>query len=70
MLNYVLTFYFICIQCITYIILYVLQYTKKEELDEHFLDCNVGDLLRFDDYNMDGYLTLPELYTAFRKSFG
>ncbi|XP_069812909.1 follistatin-related protein 4-like [Dendropsophus ebraccatus] len=42
------------------------QYTKKEELDEHFLDCSVGDLLRFDDYNMDGYLTLPELYTAFQ----
>ncbi|XP_075716075.1 follistatin-related protein 4 [Rhinoderma darwinii] len=42
------------------------QYTKNEELDEHFLDCNVGDLLRFDDYNMDGYLTLPELYTAFQ----
>ncbi|XP_066447149.1 follistatin-related protein 4 [Eleutherodactylus coqui] len=42
------------------------QYTRNEELDEHFLDCSVGDLLRFDDYNMDGYLTLPELYTAFQ----
>ncbi|XP_073429884.1 follistatin-related protein 4-like [Dendrobates tinctorius] len=42
------------------------QYTKSEELDENFLDCSVGDLLRFDDYNMDGYLTLPELYTAFQ----
>ncbi|XP_056372559.1 follistatin-related protein 4 isoform X2 [Hyla sarda] len=42
------------------------QYSKNEELDDNFLDCSVGDLLRFDDYNMDGYLTLPELYTAFQ----
>ncbi|XP_075065845.1 follistatin-related protein 4 [Mixophyes fleayi] len=42
------------------------QYTKNEELENNFLDCSVGDLLRFDDYNMDGYLTLPELYTAFQ----
>lgn len=26
------------------------------------------DLLRYDDYNNDGHLTLQELYTAFRES--
>ncbi|KAM9312998.1 follistatin-related protein 4-like [Gastrophryne carolinensis] len=42
------------------------QYTRKKKLEDNFLDCSTGDLLRFDDYNMDGYLTLPELYTAFQ----
>ncbi|XP_068129116.1 follistatin-related protein 4 isoform X2 [Hyperolius riggenbachi] len=42
------------------------QFSKNTELEDNFLDCSTGDLLRFDDYNMDGYLTLPELYTAFR----
>ncbi|XP_053319617.1 follistatin-related protein 4 [Spea bombifrons] len=42
------------------------QHTKQVELEDHFLDCTVGDLLRFDDYNIDGYLTLPELFTAFQ----
>lgn len=27
------------------------------------------DLLRYDDYNNDGHLTLQELYTAFRESY-
>ncbi|KAM4748799.1 follistatin-related protein 4 [Rhinophrynus dorsalis] len=44
----------------------LLQYKKQEELEDDFLDCTVEDLLRFDDYNIDGYLTLPELYTAFQ----
>ncbi|KAM4678004.1 follistatin-related protein 4 [Discoglossus pictus] len=42
------------------------QFTKEEDMDDDFLDCKVGDLLRFDDYNNDGFLTLPELYTAFQ----
>ncbi|XP_053153749.1 follistatin-related protein 4 isoform X5 [Hemicordylus capensis] len=41
------------------------QLMKKEDLEDDFLDCTPEDLLRFDDYNNDGYLTLQELYTAF-----
>ncbi|OCT86309.1 hypothetical protein XELAEV_18020001mg [Xenopus laevis] len=41
------------------------QYAKKKQLDND-LNCSVEDLLRFDDYNIDGYLTLPEFYTAFQ----
>lgn len=41
---------------------------KEQDLEEGFLGCSPGDLLRFDDYNNDGSLTLHELYTAFRKS--
>uniref|UniRef100_A0A8D2LEU7 Follistatin like 4 n=1 Tax=Varanus komodoensis TaxID=61221 RepID=A0A8D2LEU7_VARKO len=37
-----------------------------EDLEDDFLDCTAEDLLRFDDYNNDGYLTLQELYTAFQ----
>ncbi|XP_042311858.1 follistatin-related protein 4 isoform X3 [Sceloporus undulatus] len=39
---------------------------KREDLDDDLLDCTPEDLLRFDDYNNDGYLTLQELYTAFQ----
>ncbi|XP_014649541.1 PREDICTED: follistatin-related protein 4 [Ceratotherium simum simum] len=39
------------------------QHVLKEE---DFLGCSPGDLLRFDDYNNDGYLTLHEFYTAFQ----
>uniref|UniRef100_A0A8C6X8G2 Follistatin like 4 n=1 Tax=Naja naja TaxID=35670 RepID=A0A8C6X8G2_NAJNA len=39
---------------------------KKEDLEDDFLNCTPEDLLRFDDYNHDGYLTLQELYTAFQ----
>ncbi|XP_053153750.1 follistatin-related protein 4 isoform X6 [Hemicordylus capensis] len=42
------------------------QLMKKEDLEDDFLDCTPEDLLRFDDYNNDGYLTLQELYTAFQ----
>ncbi|XP_030069214.1 follistatin-related protein 4 isoform X2 [Microcaecilia unicolor] len=42
------------------------QLMKQEDLDDDFLDCMPEDLLRFDDYNNDGYLTLPEFYTAFQ----
>jgi len=41
---------------------------KKEDLEDDLLDCTLEDLLRFDDYNNDGRLTLQELYTAFRES--
>lgn len=41
---------------------------KEQDLEEDFLGCLLGDLLRFDDYNSDGWLTLREFYTAFRKS--
>ncbi|KAF7249371.1 Follistatin-related protein 4 [Varanus komodoensis] len=40
---------------------------QREDLEDDFLDCTAEDLLRFDDYNNDGYLTLQELYTAFRN---
>lgn len=46
----------------------LLQVMKKEDLEGDLLDCTLEDLLRFDDYNNDGRLTLQELYTAFRKS--
>ncbi|XP_029439685.1 follistatin-related protein 4 isoform X2 [Rhinatrema bivittatum] len=42
------------------------QLMKLEDLEDDFLDCMPEDLLRFDDYNNDGYLTLPEFYTAFQ----
>lgn len=44
------------------------QLVKTDDLEDDFLGCTLEDLLRFDDYNNDGYLTLQELYTAFRKS--
>ncbi|KAM5300994.1 follistatin-related protein 4 [Glossophaga mutica] len=39
---------------------------KEQDLEEDFLGCSPSDLLRFDDYNSDGWLTLPELLTAFQ----
>uniref|UniRef100_A0A673SWL1 Follistatin like 4 n=1 Tax=Suricata suricatta TaxID=37032 RepID=A0A673SWL1_SURSU len=39
---------------------------KEQDLEDGFLGCSPGDLLRFDDYNSDGSLTLHELYTAFQ----
>uniref|UniRef100_U3J793 Follistatin like 4 n=1 Tax=Anas platyrhynchos platyrhynchos TaxID=8840 RepID=U3J793_ANAPP len=43
------------------------QLMEQEDLDDDLLDCTLEDLLRFDDYNNDGRLTLQELYTAFRS---
>ncbi|XP_016107121.1 follistatin-related protein 5-like [Sinocyclocheilus grahami] len=37
----------------------------KEHLENILLECTMQDLLRYDDYNNDGHLTLQELYTAF-----
>ncbi|NWR83557.1 FSTL4 protein, partial [Furnarius figulus] len=42
------------------------QLMKKEELEGDLLGCTLEDLLRFDDYNNDGRLSLQELYTAFQ----
>ncbi|XP_069055298.1 follistatin-related protein 4 isoform X1 [Pleurodeles waltl] len=42
------------------------QLANQKSLEEDFLDCTPEDLLRFDDYNNDGVLTLQELYTAFQ----
>ncbi|XP_022444508.1 follistatin-related protein 4 isoform X5 [Delphinapterus leucas] len=39
---------------------------KEQGLEEDFLGCSPGDLLRFDDDNKDGLLTLHEFYTAFQ----
>uniref|UniRef100_A0A8C1J718 Follistatin like 4 n=1 Tax=Cyprinus carpio TaxID=7962 RepID=A0A8C1J718_CYPCA len=41
----------------------------KEHLENILLECTMQDLLRYDDYNNDGHLTLQELYTAFRESY-
>ncbi|NP_001027013.2 follistatin-related protein 4 isoform X1 [Danio rerio] len=38
----------------------------KEHLENVLLECSMQDLLRYDDYNNDGHLTLQELYTAFQ----
>lgn len=40
---------------------------KEQDMDGSLNGCSPGDLLRFDDYNSDGSLTLGEFYTAFRK---
>ncbi|XP_067280870.1 follistatin-related protein 4 isoform X2 [Pseudorasbora parva] len=38
----------------------------KEHLENILMECSMQDLLRYDDYNNDGHLTLQELYTAFQ----
>ncbi|XP_023659205.2 follistatin-related protein 4 isoform X1 [Paramormyrops kingsleyae] len=42
------------------------QISMKVHLEDGSLDCTTQDLLRYDDYNNDGYLTLQEFYTAFQ----
>lgn len=39
----------------------------KEHMEERLLECTMQDLLRYDDYNNDGHLSLHEFYTAFRE---
>lgn len=39
----------------------------KEHLEDSLLECTMQDLLRYDDYNNDGHLSLHEFYTAFRE---
>ncbi|KAM9846506.1 follistatin-related protein 4 [Aulostomus maculatus] len=40
--------------------------SMKEHLEESLLECTMQDLLRYDDYNNDGHLSLHEFYTAFQ----
>lgn len=40
--------------------------STKEHLDESLMECTMQDLLRYDDYNNDGHLSLHEFYTAFQ----
>ncbi|XP_049597901.1 follistatin-related protein 4 [Syngnathus scovelli] len=40
--------------------------SMKEHLDDNLLHCTMQDLLRYDDYNNDGHLSLHEFYTAFQ----
>ncbi|XP_072368554.1 follistatin-related protein 5-like isoform X3 [Scyliorhinus torazame] len=42
------------------------QAMTEDTLDNDPFDCNLFDLLQYDDYNNDGVLTLEELYTAFQ----
>ncbi|XP_062908748.1 follistatin-related protein 5-like isoform X2 [Mobula hypostoma] len=42
------------------------QAMTQDALDHDPLDCNLFDLLQYDDYNNDRMLTLEELYTAFQ----
>ncbi|XP_060096460.1 follistatin-related protein 4 isoform X2 [Heteronotia binoei] len=44
----------------------LVQLVGREDLGDGLLDCTPEDLLQFDDYNNDGFLTLQELYTAFQ----
>ncbi|KAM4727082.1 follistatin-related protein 4 [Anableps anableps] len=40
--------------------------SMKEHLESSVLECTMQDLLRYDDYNNDGHLSLHEFYTAFQ----
>ncbi|XP_036444910.1 follistatin-related protein 4 [Colossoma macropomum] len=42
------------------------QISMKEHLEDSLLECTMQDLMRYDDYNNDGVLTLQEFYTAFQ----
>ncbi|XP_007473466.2 follistatin-related protein 4 [Monodelphis domestica] len=42
------------------------QLMKEGSLENDFLVCSLEDLLRFDDYNNDGSLSLQEFYTTFQ----
>ncbi|MGH0117901.1 UNVERIFIED_CONTAM: hypothetical protein FKN15_074368 [Acipenser sinensis] len=44
------------------------QISVRDHLEDDLLECTLQDLLRYDDYNNDGHLTLQEFYTSFRKS--
>ncbi|XP_062311303.1 follistatin-related protein 4-like [Osmerus eperlanus] len=41
------------------------QISEQDHLVDSMLECTMQDLLRYDDYNNDGLLTLHEFYTAF-----
>uniref|UniRef100_A0A3Q2UF41 Follistatin-like 4 n=1 Tax=Fundulus heteroclitus TaxID=8078 RepID=A0A3Q2UF41_FUNHE len=40
--------------------------SMKDQLESSLLECTMQDLLRYDDYNNDGHLSLHEFYTAFQ----
>ncbi|XP_027887139.1 follistatin-related protein 4 isoform X1 [Xiphophorus couchianus] len=40
--------------------------SMKEQMESSLLECTMQDLLRYDDYNNDGHLSLHEFYTAFQ----
>ncbi|KAM8897359.1 follistatin-related protein 4 [Spinachia spinachia] len=40
--------------------------STKEHMEAGLLECTMQDLLRYDDYNNDGHLSLHEFYTAFQ----
>ncbi|XP_011609642.2 follistatin-related protein 4 [Takifugu rubripes] len=40
--------------------------SMKEHMEDSLLECTMQDLLRYDDYNNDGHLSLHEFYTAFQ----
>ncbi|XP_061105258.1 follistatin-related protein 4 [Conger conger] len=42
------------------------QISVKEHLEDSLLECSMQDLIRYDDYNNDGHLSLQEFYTAFQ----
>eukprot|EP00064_Thunnus_orientalis_P001957 superscaffoldBa00000134_g1961 len=42
-----------------------IEISMKEHLEDSLLECTMQDLLRYDDYNNDGHLSLHEFYTAF-----
>ncbi|XP_007899579.2 follistatin-related protein 5 [Callorhinchus milii] len=42
------------------------QVMMQDALDDDLFDCNLFDLLQYDDYNNDQLLTQKELYTAFQ----
>ncbi|XP_067464680.1 follistatin-related protein 4 isoform X3 [Thunnus thynnus] len=43
-----------------------IEISMKEHLEDSLLECTMQDLLRYDDYNNDGHLSLHEFYTAFQ----
>ncbi|XP_041078756.1 follistatin-related protein 5-like isoform X2 [Polyodon spathula] len=42
------------------------QISVRDHLEDDLLECTLQDLLRYDDYNNDGHLTLQEFYTSFQ----
>ncbi|XP_064205823.1 follistatin-related protein 4 isoform X1 [Anguilla rostrata] len=42
------------------------QISTKDHLEDSVLECSMQDLIRYDDYNSDGHLSLQEFYTAFQ----
>lgn len=56
-----------CLDASTMSRLSMCQVSMKEHMEDSLLECTTQDLLRYDDYNNDGHLSLHEFYTAFRE---